>query len=119
MFIETFAQFEDLLRIVDSPCLGLTIDIGHVHCVESDPIDVCLRRYRERLWNVHIEDMRRGVHEHLRFGEGGINFVPVMRTLSEIGYGGGVHVELSRHSHMAPEAAVESLAFLRACLAVP
>jgi sugar phosphate isomerase/epimerase len=59
------------------------------------------------------------VHDHLRFGEGDIVFVPVMRTLAEIGYGGGVHVELSRHSHVAPEAAVESLAFLRACLAAP
>jgi len=119
MFIETFAQFEELQGIVDSQCLGLTIDIGHVHCVESEPIEVCLRRYSERLWNVHIEDMRRGVHEHLRFGEGEIDFVPVMRALAELGYSGGVHVELSRHSHMAPQAARESFDFLRACLAAP
>jgi sugar phosphate isomerase/epimerase len=56
--------------------------------------------------------MRKGVHEHLRFGEGEIDFAPVMQTLEEIGYAGGAHVELSRHSHLAPEVARESFAFL-------
>ena len=56
-------------------------------------------------------------HKHLRFGEGEIDFAPVMQALTEIGYTGGVHVELSRHSHMAPEVARESLAFLRRTLA--
>ena len=37
----------------------------------------------------------------------------VMRTLAEIGYTGGVHVELSRHSHIAPAVARESIEFLR------
>jgi sugar phosphate isomerase/epimerase len=36
-----------------------------------------------------------------------------MQALGDIGYGGGVHVELSRHSHMAPEVARESFDFLR------
>jgi sugar phosphate isomerase/epimerase len=66
------------------------------------------------LWNVHIEDMRRGVHDHLMFGEGEIEFGPVLRTLEEIGFGNGVHVELSRHSHNAVETARRALAFLRA-----
>jgi sugar phosphate isomerase/epimerase len=68
------------------------------------------------LWNVHVEDMRRGVHDHLMFGEGEIDFRKVMGALKEIGYGGGVHVELSRHSHNAVETARKSLAFLRAAL---
>ena len=72
-----------------------------------------MRRWRERLWNVHIEDMRRGVHDHLMFGEGEIDFGPVLRALEEIGYAGGVHVELSRHSHDAVETARQALAFLQ------
>ncbi|MBI3864760.1 MAG: sugar phosphate isomerase/epimerase, partial [Planctomycetia bacterium] len=94
MFIESFAQFEELLRQVDSPLFGLTIDIGHVHCVESGPIEDYLRQWGARLFNVHIENMRKGVHEHLRFGEGEIDFEQVLRALAEIGYAGGVHVEL-------------------------
>jgi sugar phosphate isomerase/epimerase len=112
MFLETFAQFDQLLKQVDAPLFGLTIDVGHVHCVESGAIADYLRHWGGRLFNVHIEDMRKGVHEHLRFGEGEIDFAPVMRTLAQIGYAGGVHVELSRHSHLAPDVAQESFEFL-------
>jgi sugar phosphate isomerase/epimerase len=56
--------------------------------------------------------MRAGVHEHLMFGEGEIDFPPVLAALAEEGYAGGVHVELSRHSHMAPEAARRAFQFL-------
>ncbi len=113
MFLETFAQFESLLALVDDPLFGLTIDIGHVHCVEDRPIAEYLHRWKARLFNAHIEDMRRGVHEHLRFGEGDIDFLPVVQALRQTGYAGGVHVELSRHSHMAPQVARESFDFLQ------
>ena len=117
MFIERLEQFERLLERVASPAFGLTIDVGHVHCVNDGPIADQLRRWKDRLYNVHIEDMRRGVHDHLRFGEGDIDFPPVLKALVEIGYAGGVHVELSRHSHMAPEVLAESFQFLTSQLA--
>jgi len=113
MFIDTFAQFEKLLEKIDDPEFGLTIDIGHVHCVEPGEIAGYLRHWKQRLFNVHIEDMCCGVHEHLRFGDGEIDFPPVMQALGDIGYTGGVHVELSRHSHIAPEVARESFEFLQ------
>jgi L-ribulose-5-phosphate 3-epimerase len=113
MFIDTMARFAELKERVDHPYFGLTIDIGHLQCQGEVPIADHLRRWKDWLWNVHIEDMRRGVHEHLMFGEGEIDFVPVMRTLEEIGYSGGVHVELSRHSHDAVEAARKAMEFLK------
>ena len=64
-----------------------------------------IRRFAPRLVNVHLEDMRAGRHEHLMFGEGEIDFPPIFRALAEVGYSGGVHVELSRHSHEGPSAA--------------
>ena len=113
MFIETMDQYARLLEHVDGPQFGLTIDIGHLHCVETEPIPVHLRRWKDRLRNVHIEDMRRGVHEHLRFGQGEIDFREVIETLREIDYRGPVCVELSRHSHMAPVVMRESFEFLQ------
>jgi L-ribulose-5-phosphate 3-epimerase len=113
MFIDTMPRFVELFERVNHRSFGLTLDIGHLHCQGETPIADHIRRWSERLWNVHIEDMRRGVHDHLAFGEGEIDFVPVVRTLEEIGYSGGVHVELSRHSHDAVETARRSLAFLR------
>ncbi len=117
MFIATFADFAELLEYIDAPSLGLTIDIGHVQCVENGAIADHLRQWSSRLFNVHIEDMLRGVHEHLRFGDGEIDFPPVMAALREIGYTGGVHVELSRHGHMAPQVLRESFTFLENILA--
>ena len=43
-------------------------------------------------------------------------FPPVFRGLSQIGYAGGVHVELSRHSHEAPAAAQKAYDFLQTVL---
>jgi sugar phosphate isomerase/epimerase len=112
MFIDTMARFAELREKVEHPLFGLTIDIGHLHCLGETPIADHQRRWRKLLWNVHIEDMRRGVHEHLPFGEGEINFQPVFQALKEVGYAGGIHVELSRHSHDAVETARRALAFL-------
>ena len=116
MLIESMDDFTELLDHCNGPRFGLTLDIGHIHCVESAPIPEVLLKWKERLWNVHIEDMLQGVHEHLPFGEGTIDFPPVLRTLKAIGYAGGVNVELSRHSHEAPEQLQRSFQFLNECL---
>jgi sugar phosphate isomerase/epimerase len=113
MFIDTMDRFADLCERVARPNFGLTLDIGHLHCL-GEPIVENLRRWRDRLWNLHVEDMRRGVHEHLMFGEGEMDFAEVFRGLQEVDYRGGVFVELSRHSHDAVNTARNALAFLRA-----
>lgn len=113
MLIETLADFEELLTLVDHPCFGLTVDIGHLQCMGELPISEYLKPWRERIFNIHIEDMRHGEHDHLRFGEGEINFDDVFAGLRQIDYQGGLHVELSRHSHMAPDVLRESFAFLQ------
>ncbi len=113
MFIDTMAKFAELHRRVNHARFGLTLDIGHLHCLEEMPARPHLQRWQSILWNVHLEDMRRGVHDHLPLGEGEIDFAEVFAGLGEIGYSGGVHVELSRHSHDAVETARRSLAFLR------
>jgi sugar phosphate isomerase/epimerase len=112
MFIDTMARFDALLEKIDAPYLQLTLDIGHLHCLGETPIADYIERYGHRLANVHIEDMRRGVHQHLMFGEGEIDFPPVLDALRRVGYAGGVHVELSRHSHDGPQAARRAHEFL-------
>ena len=112
MFIESFADYEELCSLIDSELFGLTVDIGHVHCVEQGPIADYLHTWKNRIFNIHIEDMVQGVHDHLRFGEGTIDFPPVLAALREIDYNGGVHVELSRHGHMAVDVLRESYTFL-------
>jgi sugar phosphate isomerase/epimerase len=113
MFIDTMERFAKLRERVNHAQFGLTIDVGHLHCQGEVPVANYLREWSPWLWNIHIEDMRHGVHEHLPFGEGEIDFGPVLATLRDLGYAGGVHVELSRHSHDAVEIARRALAFLQ------
>lgn len=112
MLIDTTDSFAELLDRIDSPRLKLTLDVGHLHCLRETPIPAVIRRWGKRIANVHIEDMRAGVHDHLMFGEGEMDFPPIIAALAEVGYDGGVHVELSRHSHDAPRVAQLAFDFL-------
>ena len=112
MFIDTMIRFAELHERVAQPNFGLTLDVGHLQCLGETPIAAHVRCWREWLWNVHIEDMRRGIHDHLMLGEGEIDFAEVLGALAEVSYEGGIHVELSRHSHDAVETARRALAFL-------
>ncbi|MFE9258751.1 sugar phosphate isomerase/epimerase family protein [Streptomyces sp. NPDC006879] len=112
--LATLADFHRLRAdLGDPPPLGLTLDIGHCQCLEPQPPADCVRQAAPWLHHVQIEDMRRGIHEHLPFGEGEIDFPPVLSALEEVHYQGLVVVELPRHSHAGPELATRSLRFLR------
>jgi L-ribulose-5-phosphate 3-epimerase len=113
MLIDTMNSFRQLLEQFDLPQLALTLDLGHLHCLGETPIADVVRQWRDLLRNVHIEDMRAGIHEHLMFGEGEVEFTPILGALAEVGYRGGLHVELSRHSHQGPTAAKEAMDFLK------
>nr|WP_202528904.1 sugar phosphate isomerase/epimerase family protein [Streptomyces sp. SID5770] len=112
--LATLDDFHRLRATLGDPApLGLTLDIGHCQCLEPLPPADCVRAAAPWLRHVQIEDMRRGVHEHLPFGDGEIDFPPVLDALASTGYRGLAVVELPRHSHAGPELARSSLAFLR------
>ena len=114
MVVDTLDRFDELRTALGKPeGFGVTLDIGHCRCLEPTPVADCVARVADCLVNVQIDDMRRGVHEHLEFGQGEIVFSPVLRALSESGYCGLVSVELPRRSHAAVRVARESLTFLR------
>ena len=112
MFIDTMKSYRRLLEWIDAPSFQLTLDVGHLFCQGELPIVDFVERWAERIVNVHIEDMRAGIHEHLMFGEGDMHFPPIIRALHEIQYERGIYVELSRHSHEAPVAAQRAFQFL-------
>ncbi|WP_432948542.1 sugar phosphate isomerase/epimerase family protein [Kribbella sp. CA-253562] len=113
MLLDDLAGYLKLRAEIGSETLGLTLDIGHLVCNEPRPPGNCLRLGAPYLVNVQIDDMRRGVHEHLEFGTGEVDFEQVFEALKDVRYEGLVAVELPRHSHAAPKVAADSIAFLR------
>ena len=113
MFIDTMSKFEELYhRVKREDVFRLTVDVGHLVCNRELPVGKFLESHGGELFNVHIEDMRAGVHDHLMFGEGDVNFDDVFAGLRAANYTNGVFVELSRHSFDAVNTARKAKAFL-------
>jgi D-psicose/D-tagatose/L-ribulose 3-epimerase len=110
MLIETADEWAAL----DIAGLRLALDTGH--CIvtnERDPGDA-VRAFAAHLGTVSIEDMKRGVHIHLPFGEGDMDIPGILAALDEIGFDRLICVELSRESHRADTMIPASLAYLKA-----
>ena len=113
MFIENLTQYQKLKELVENPVFGLTLDVGHAFLTEDDSLADCIRKFRNSIKNIHLEDMKKGHHKHLQFGEGEIDFLEVFDALKNINYAGLINVELSRHSRKAVKAAGQAYNFLR------
>lgn len=112
MFIETLDEFLRLSQFLVGRRFGLALDVGHLMVTGETPIGDQIRRVGPHLATVAIEDMVAGVHDHLPFGQGDIDFAEVFDALSDVGYDGLVSVELSRASPNAVAEAKSAWNFL-------
>ncbi|KQP34126.1 xylose isomerase [Methylobacterium sp. Leaf102] len=111
MLIETLDDFAAL----DIPGLHLALDTGHCLVTgERDPA-AAVTEFQDRIGTVAIEDMKRGEHIHLPFGEGDMDVPAVLDALDAIDFRQLICVELSRESHRADVMVPASLQFLRDC----
>ena len=114
MVVETV---RDYLKVKEQfPALKLTLDIGHLFCVSDFSLEEVLQRCLEDIANVHIEDVPKGEHRHVPFGEGSLDFDSIFALLAQIPPSFPLHVELSRDSHRAPLVARRAFEFLTARL---
>jgi L-ribulose-5-phosphate 3-epimerase len=113
MLVDSLGVWERLRDATSIPDLGLALDVGHVPCTESISAGDAIRGYASAIRTIHLDDSRNGVHEHLQIGDGSLDWPDIMRALAEIHFTGIASVELSRHSHAAPEAARVALERLR------
>ena len=110
MLIETL---DDWARLA-IPGLRLALDTGHCLVTgERDPA-AAVREFAPHIGTVAIEDMARGVHIHLPFGEGDMDIPGILQALKDIKFDRLICVELSRESHRADTMIPASLAYLRA-----
>jgi sugar phosphate isomerase/epimerase len=94
LLIETAEQFEEFMKHIDSPLIGLNFDIGHMYCVGDEPAPT-VHRLAKWIRHVHLEDIAATrVHHHLVPGEGAIDFKSTLQALRDIDYTGWVTIEL-------------------------
>ncbi|MCJ2106181.1 sugar phosphate isomerase/epimerase [Methylobacterium sp. E-041] len=111
MLIETLDDFAAL----EVGGLRLALDTGHCLVTgERDPA-AAVHEFAGRIGTVAIEDMKRGEHIHLPFGEGDMDVPGILEALEAIRYDKLICVELSRESHRADAMIPASLEYLRSC----
>ncbi len=113
MLVETV---DDYIRLQsDLPGLKLALDAGHLLVTgERDPVETVLA-FKDHLGTVTIEDMKRGEHVHLPFGEGDMAIPALLDALDAVAFKGLVCVELSRDSHRADLMLPQAFSYLRLC----
>jgi sugar phosphate isomerase/epimerase len=105
LLIETAEQFQEFMKHIDSPAVGMNFDIGHAYCVGDDPAST-IPRVRHYIRHFHLEDIAATrVHHHLIPGEGAIDFAAALRAIKAIGYDGWVTIELYPYIDNPDEAA--------------
>jgi inosose dehydratase len=104
--VETLGEVEELLERTD---VSLCLDTGHLLLAGDDPVDA-LRRWSDRIAQVHVKDARADVLRRVRagrgdlaalvaeggfcpLGEGDLDLGRVTGALREVGYTGWVVVE--------------------------
>jgi fructoselysine 3-epimerase len=112
LLIECFQELAPLLCDMESPWLGANLDLGHSHVLGEDP-EVVIRGLRNRLFHVHLEDIRAAKHYHLIPGSGDLEFKRLFNILESCGYEGFVTVELYTYPHEPERAARAAWDYLR------
>jgi sugar phosphate isomerase/epimerase len=102
-------EMDEIMKMVDSSHLRMTLDIGHASTNGNLSEFVRLKRY---IVNMHIHD-NRGNDEHLSLGEGFINFNEFFRQLGK--YNGNIVIELAEKKGLRrSKRAVENILSLKA-----
>jgi sugar phosphate isomerase/epimerase len=110
-FINTTAQAVQLVELVDSPRCRLILDcLAMSH--ESKPIADIIRANRVHVAHFHANDPNAQGP-----GFGDLDFVPILRALREIDYGGWISVEVFDYSPGREQLARKSAEYMRQCLA--
>ncbi len=108
------ATVGDWRRLADAvPGAQLALDLGHCLVTQDILPQDAIRQHAADLATIHLEDMQRGVHLHLPFGEGDMDLAAVLQALADSRFSRLVCVELSADAHRAPAMVRQAIDWLR------
>lgn len=111
-FITKASEAAAMVRTVAHPGFRMMVDVRAMS-YEGRPIPEIIREVAPYIRHVHLNDPNR-----LGPGMGEVDFVPILRTLQEVGYEGWLSVEPFDFSPGPERIARESLAYLERCAEV-
>lgn len=91
----TVEELKFVFDRIDSPYLGLAMDVGHAHLIPGG-IEPFIDAFGSRIGGLHLHDNDGIVDRHWAMGKGTIDWVRVFSRLQEIGYQGSATIELRR-----------------------
>ncbi len=86
------------IREIDSPVIGINCDIGHVFLCDADPMRA-IEQSAPYILQCHVENMARGVHDHLVPWEGDMDLPAYIAKLREVGFDGGLGLDLYKYEY--------------------
>lgn len=101
----TTAQLLQLRDEIGSDALCANMDIGHAFLCDPDPLGA-VAQLGELIVHCHLEDMRRGVHDHLVPGRGDMDLAAFVSALENAGVSGPAALDLYGYDYekVAPQA---------------
>jgi sugar phosphate isomerase/epimerase len=95
--------------------VGHCLDVGHSYRAGVDPA-AAIRRYRERLYDVHLKDSAAAAGAEdvpVEIGRGRLDQTAILRALAETGYAGNVWFEYEKDPNDPVAGLAESVGFVR------
>ena len=112
LLISCCDELVSFLDEFDSPFLGANLDLGHSHVLGENHKDV-IARLGNKIFHIHLEDIKKRKHYHLIPGLGDMDFAAILQALKRQKYDGYLTVELYTYPDAPDEAARMSLSYLR------
>ncbi len=107
MFEDSPDLMVELMKAVDSPRVGITLDVGHVGVYGKGEYSRWIRMMAPYIRHVHLSDNHGMVDEHLPLGSGIVDFKEVFASLARFDVRPTYTIEMG-----SPEKQQESLDYL-------
>ena len=90
----TVEELKQVFEAISSPYLGLALDIGHANLLPRG-VGSFIETFPDKIYHLHLSDNNGILDQHLRVGEGNINFKSIFEQLERIGFAGTATLEVS------------------------
>jgi inosose dehydratase len=121
-FVESRAELDRLMDVLDDPEVGLCIDPAHLQATGGDPVDA-LKTYLDRVHHVHLKDWDgdiaaegRARYAFKTLGEGVVDLPGFVEVLLEGDYRGDAIIEIDALDVPPESSCRAALAYLKGTL---